>query len=1127
MRGSSVNNLTLSAGGASPLPTRRGIWPSLALLLSGFVATTMLTRFTTSVVEAERQHDFEFNCSEIIAKVQERLTACETILRSGAAFLEHTPDGITRQEWRRFVEDQQIFKRFPGIQGVGFAQLIPRSELDAHLKKIRAEGFPNYEVRPAGEREFYTSIIYLEPFEKRNLRAFGYDMMTESVRREAMERARDRSTAVLTGKVRLVQETEQDVQAGVLMYLPVFRSTKPVETTAERRASLLGWVYSPYRMGDLMQGIMDGRDLDDSKGIHLEIYDGSPQSDDTLLFDSSPQWHASGGKERHANWERTIPFNGRQWTLNFVKIQDSERGFADSRVALVVVAGGATSFLLAGLLFSLHNTRYQAGVLADRLTADLRASEEKFRAIADYSVSWETWFGLDGKILWVNPGVQRITGYTATEVLHMPDFIATIIAPADREAFGAIVRNISGASRKDDTEFRGIRKSGHDFWLSISWQPIYDRGGQPLGLRTSARDITQLKVAEESLHRANWVLEQANSTIIITDRQANIQYVNAEFTQVTGYSREEAIGRNPRFLQSGLTSRATYVAMWHELVHERNWQGEFQNRRKNGETYWETVAITPLRNRDGRVTHYVGIKQDVTERKRLEVALHESKDRLFLAARAGGVGIWDYDVIDDKMVWDDQMFRLYGLKPERFDGSYAGWQQGIHPDDRLRVHDEIQQAVKGGPGFDTQFRVIWPDGSIHEIRAMALVQQDAAQGPLRLIGTNWDITEEKKVAAALRQSESLLQLMFQSSPLGFLVVDNRTDAILHFNHRFCEIWGIEHLEERMRRGEMKNNDIIPHCLPVLADVPAFAASCTGLQDELIRTIVEDEITFTAGRTIRRFSTQIRDDADQYHGRFYIFEDITQQKRLVQETEAMLDRERQVSEMRTRFISVTSHEFRTPMAAALGSAELLQKYQERLTPAKREELFERLGRSLHRMTEMLDEILILNRMDANRVEVSLGSIDLAAFVRNVVDEIRAGDHDAHSFVVTFSGDAARFVSDRNLLHHILSNLLSNAVRYSPAGSAVDVQTVADPTNVRLSVRDQGIGIPPGDHARIFEAFERGSNVGNIKGTGLGLNIVKRMTELLGGSVTLDSPTDGGSRFTLLLPVNPGNPPAGKT
>lgn len=1109
------------------MPVHRGIWPSVALLLAGFVVTTQLARFTAAVVEAEQKRDFEFNCSEIFDKVQARLIACETILRSGAAFIEHTPEGINRQEWHHFVERQQISQRFPGIQGVGFSKLIPRRELGAHLQQIRAEGFPDYVVRPEGEREFYTSIIYLEPFEKRNLRAFGYDMMTEPVRREAMERARDRSTAALTGKVRLVQETEQDVQAGVLMYLPVYDSKQPAETTAERRASLLGWVYSPYRMRDLMQGIMEGRDLDDSKGIHLEIFDGQTTTADSLLFDSSPQWHANLEVERHASLERKLSANGRLWTLQFVKIQKTDGNFAGSRGALVVVAGGATSFLLAGLIFSLYNTRNRARELADRLTADLRASEEKFRTIADYSVSWETWFGLDGKILWVNPGVERITGYTAAEVLQMPDFIATIIAPADREAFGAVLRNISGASRKDDAEFRGIRKSGHDFWLSISWQPIYDRSGQALGLRTSARDITQLKLAEASLHRANWVLEQANSTIIITNRKANIEYVNAEFTRVTGYSREEAIGRNPRFLQSGLTSRATYVAMWHELVRDRNWLGEFQNRRKNGETYWETVAISPLRDRDGRVTHYVGIKQDVTERKRLEAALHESKDRLSLAARAGGVGIWDYDVIDDKMVWDDQMFRLYGLKPERFGGSYAAWQQGIHPDDRLRVHDEIQQALKGGPGLDTQFRVIWADQSIHEIRALAVVQRDASQGPLRLIGTNWDITEEKAIAAALRQSESLLQLMFRSSPLGFLVVDNRTDAILHFNHRFCEIWRIEHLEERMRRGELKNNDIIPHCLPVLADVPAFAASCAGLQDESIRTVVEDEIAFTGGRTVRRFTTQIRDDSDHYHGRFYIFEDITQQKRLVHETEAMLERERQVSEMRTRFISVTSHEFRTPMAAALGSAELLQKYQERLTPAKREELFERLGRSLHRMTEMLDEILILNRMDANRVEVHLAAVDLGAFVRNVVDEIRVGDHDAHSFVVTFSGEADRFVSDRNLLHHILSNLLSNAVRYSPAGTAVDVQTVADPTNVRLSVRDRGIGIPPGDHARIFEAFERGSNVGTIKGTGLGLNIVKRMTELLGGSVALDSPADGGTRFTLTFPVKPVQPPAGNT
>jgi PAS domain-containing protein len=122
-------------------------------------------------------------------------------------------------------------------------------------------------------------------------------------------------------------------------------------------------------------------------------------------------------------------------------------------------------------------------------------------------------------------------------------------------------------------------------------------------------------------------------------------------------------------------------------------------------------------------------------------------------------------------------------------------------------------------------------------------------------------------------------MMASSSPLGFLVVDNRTDQIIYANQRFCEIWGIEHLAERMRRGELKNKDLVGDCLAVLTDVPAFAASCEPLQDEANRVTLEDEIAFTQNRTIRRFSTQIRDEADQYFGRFYIFEDISERRRI--------------------------------------------------------------------------------------------------------------------------------------------------------------------------------------------------------------------------------------------------------
>jgi signal transduction histidine kinase len=250
------------------------------------------------------------------------------------------------------------------------------------------------------------------------------------------------------------------------------------------------------------------------------------------------------------------------------------------------------------------------------------------------------------------------------------------------------------------------------------------------------------------------------------------------------------------------------------------------------------------------------------------------------------------------------------------------------------------------------------------------------------------------------------------------------------------------------------------------------------------------------------------------------EDVTTQRRTI----ALLAKEREVSEMKSRFLSVTSHEFRTPMSAALGSVELLANHLERLAPEKRRELLDRITTSLHRMTEMLDEILLLNRIDAKRVEVKLAPQDLRPLVEGIIEEARVGDRGSHRFELQVEGDPQGFVTDANLLHHILANLLSNAVRYSPAGQPVTVQLAMDGAGARLAVTDRGIGIPPADLARLFQPFERGANVGNIKGTGLGLSIVKRMVELLGGTIAVEAPAEGGTRFAVLLPG--GAAPAGR-
>jgi CHASE1-domain containing sensor protein len=256
------------------------------MLAVGLTVVVLVSLNIKAEVESSAQRDFEYSCNEIRLNVDARLDACAQILRSGAA-LFGASELVERREWRAFTQGLQVQQQLPGIQGIGFAQLIPREQLARHVQAIRSEGFPDYRVRPAGDREAYSAIIYLEPFSDRNLRAFGYDMLSEPVRRAAMERARDANSATLSGKVVLVQENGQEVQAGTLMYVPVYRHGLPIETIEQRRAAIQGWVYSPYRMTDLMRGTLKDWDAQraDSR-ISLQIYDGNALSAHSLLYDS-------------------------------------------------------------------------------------------------------------------------------------------------------------------------------------------------------------------------------------------------------------------------------------------------------------------------------------------------------------------------------------------------------------------------------------------------------------------------------------------------------------------------------------------------------------------------------------------------------------------------------------------------------------------------------------------------------------------------------------------------------------------------------------------------------------------------------------------------------------------------
>ena len=344
------------------------------VLVVGLILTATATLYLKSDVERNAEREFNFQCREIKNNIEQRLGEHARILLSGAALFDAS-DTVTRETWHAFTLHQKVEKQLPGIQGVGFSLLIPREGLTRHVMNMRREGFPEYQLKPVGDRAVYTSIIYLEPFSGRNLRAFGYDMFSEPVRRAAMERARDTDTAALSGKVVLVQETGTDVQAGALMYVPVYHKGLPIETVAQRRAAIQGWVYSPYRMNDLMRGILAGRNQKQEKQLHLQIFDSEQPSPQRLLYESYPRMDNKLFTEKRFTQQIPVDFNGHYWTLRFTQTGGGLTSVDYQRVWLTV-GGGISITLLFALIHALMNTRAAAHRMAEKLTIELKESEQ-------------------------------------------------------------------------------------------------------------------------------------------------------------------------------------------------------------------------------------------------------------------------------------------------------------------------------------------------------------------------------------------------------------------------------------------------------------------------------------------------------------------------------------------------------------------------------------------------------------------------------------------------------------------------------------------------------------------------------------------------------------------------------
>ena len=266
--------------GSGQMPLLLAMLVLLVTLLVTFSAWSSAKR----AAEAQLLETFDYRTRDMAYSVSRRMAVYEQVLRGARGFLRGSVE-LDRHDWAEYYQLLRLDQSFPGMEALGIATIIPRPQLAAHEAAMRRQGHPGYAVHPDAPREVYTAITHIEPFGGRNLRAFGFDMFSEPVRRAAMERARDTGQAALSGKVVLVQEgvghgKPGSQQAGALMYLPVYRDGELAGTVEQRRRAIVGWVYAPFRMDDLMRGLGGAHSTD----LEVEIHDGDPAGAASLLY---------------------------------------------------------------------------------------------------------------------------------------------------------------------------------------------------------------------------------------------------------------------------------------------------------------------------------------------------------------------------------------------------------------------------------------------------------------------------------------------------------------------------------------------------------------------------------------------------------------------------------------------------------------------------------------------------------------------------------------------------------------------------------------------------------------------------------------------------------------------------